>query len=185
MKRATLNVLGGALFAVAFLPAASVFAKTVTEVYFATARHDLNSQARATLDQFVKANGKLCINLAGHTDTRGSLPYNQALSERRVRSVAKYIQALNFKKDITGIKAYGETHLAVAKEGDVGANRRVEVRSYKCGSSPFGAPAGGAAGVVPAWLAGLPLVCLAGACDFSSTSSTSTTTTTTTTTTTN
>ncbi len=179
MKKATLNVLRGAIFAVAFLPAASAFAETVAVVNFATARHDLSAQARATLAEFVKKNGKQCINLTGHTDTRGSLSYNQALSERRVRSVANYLKSLDFKHDVTAANALGETHLAVAKEGDVVANRRVELRSYKCGAAAF------PAGAVPAWLAAVPLVCLAGACDFSSSSSTSTTTTTTTTTTSN
>jgi len=177
MNRATSKVLRGALFAVAFLPAVSAFAETVTVVNFASASHNLSPAARATLDQFVKENGKLCINLAGYTDTRGSVAYNQALSERRVSTVASYLKKLNFKKDITGINAFGETHLAVNREGDVVANRRVELRSYKCGGASF------PVGAVPSWLAAVPFVCLTGACDFSSTSSTSTTTTTTTTTT--
>lgn len=135
-------------------------AETVYTVHFNTAKHALSPQAIATLRDFAEKHGNYCLHLSAHTDTRGSLSYNEALSQRRLGSVAGYLKKLHFTNEIIGGKALGETHLAVQKAGDVRANRRVELRPYKCGAP------------LPYWLAGLPLIALLN-------SSTTTTTTTT------
>lgn len=164
--------LGGvAAIATSFMltSGAASAADGATVVYFNTAQHSILPAAAKTLTDFVKSHGNSCFNLTGHTDTRGSVAYNQALSERRVGSVAAYLKTLSANTEITSTAGKSELELAVNKEGNVLGNRRVEIRPYACG-----------VGVLPpAWLAGVPLICLTGACSSSSTTTTTTTTTTT------
>ena len=146
-----------------------------TTVNFNTASHQMLPQARQILEQFVEDNAGACYNLSGHTDTRGSLSYNQALSERRVRSVAGYLATLDSSVAVTTADAAGETRLVVAREGDVLLNRRVEIEAYDCAGAPGGFEPS------PWWAAaGLPVLCLVGPCGSSSATTTTTTTTTTT-----
>jgi len=61
-------------------------------VYFGFDRYDLTDRARQTLDATVAAVRKMsatALSVVGHTDTVGSLEYNQTLSERRARTVAQ------------------------------------------------------------------------------------------------
>jgi type IX secretion system PorP/SprF family membrane protein len=97
-------------------------------VFFATNRYDLSSEATAELDQLVsimKENPALKLEISGHTDERGSDEYNQRLSERRSKAVIDYIANKGVKKDRFTIANYGEKKPAAA---DLSANRRVEFK---------------------------------------------------------
>ena len=69
------------------------------------------------------------VNLIGHTDKKGNLAYNQALSERRAAKVKEELIGLGFPTE--AIKSEGQAFLAplTASESEEGfaKNRRVEV----------------------------------------------------------
>jgi len=63
-------------------------------ITFVTAGHDLNAEFYAVLDSVIlvlQEFDKTVIVVSGHTDSKGSVDYNQALSERRADSVAEYL----------------------------------------------------------------------------------------------
>ena len=66
--------------------------------------------------------------LAGHTDGKGSLPYNQELSEKRVDTVKRYLVD-HLKLSPTGLVAvgYGKTRLKNENDPFGPENRRVQV----------------------------------------------------------
>ena len=66
--------------------------------------------------------------LAGHTDGKGSLPYNQELSEKRVDTVRQYLVS-RFKLPPTSLVAvgYGKTKLKNESDPFGPENRRVQV----------------------------------------------------------
>ena len=74
----------------------------------------------------------LYVELLGHTDEMGTEEYNQDLSERRARSVAKYLITLGVEKRRISYRGLGETMLLVQGEdnGSGQKNRRVEFVLY-------------------------------------------------------
>ena len=48
------------------------------------------------------------VEIGGHTDSRGSTSYNQALSERRASAVPDYLVGLGVERSRIRIKPYGE-----------------------------------------------------------------------------
>ena len=68
------------------------------------------------------------IEIQGHTDSSGSITYNQALSERRANAVAGYLISENVDVSRLTIVGYGETLPKYLNETEYGRtqNRRVE-----------------------------------------------------------
>jgi OOP family OmpA-OmpF porin len=103
-------------------------------VYFDYNKDQLTSTAQKKLDQAAKAlaegkNWKL--ELTGHTDAKGSLEYNQGLSERRIASVQKYLLEKGIREDQIEVKiAKGETDPVADNSSIEGRakNRRVELK---------------------------------------------------------
>jgi outer membrane protein OmpA-like peptidoglycan-associated protein len=73
--------------------------------------------------------------LAGHTDGKGSLPYNQELSEKRVDTVRQYLVS-HFKLPPTSLVAvgYGKTKLKNESDPFGPENRRVQVVNMDAGN---------------------------------------------------
>ncbi len=69
------------------------------------------------------------VSIVGHTDSRGSEAYNQALSEKRAQDVAKYLEGKGISADRMSVSGMGETAPIAdnATEAGRAANRRVEV----------------------------------------------------------
>lgn len=69
------------------------------------------------------------VSVVGHTDSRGSVAYNQGLSERRANSVRNYLIQQGVRASL--INAYGEGELNPIATNDTAAgrqeNRRVQV----------------------------------------------------------
>ncbi|CAM3860135.1 MULTISPECIES: OmpA family protein [Flavobacterium] len=81
------------------------------EVYFDFDKHTIRNTETTVLDSlstFLVANEHLTVSLSGHADDRGTLDYNQNLSEKRADSVRLYL----FKKGLDDtkfvIRGYGE-----------------------------------------------------------------------------
>ena len=102
------------------------------DITFATNSADLNanfydilnsvSTVLAEFDQTV-------IEVAGHTDSRGEIAYNQQLSERRAQSVVAYLGTRSVRVDRMIPIGAGETRPVATNDTDVGRqqNRRVEL----------------------------------------------------------
>jgi OmpA family len=100
-------------------------------VYFDTGSARLRADATATLDRLdrkLAAQGFTLGCLVGHTDSRGSVAYNLALSKRRVASVAAYVHEHVHGLTLVGHYS-GELIPAAPNNTPAGraANRRVEL----------------------------------------------------------
>jgi outer membrane protein OmpA-like peptidoglycan-associated protein len=97
-------------------------------------RSDVRPEFRATLDevaQTLNAYNQTFIDVLGHTDSTGTYEYNQALSERRARSVADYLSARGVSPARMATRGYGETapiYQPDDTEAKRAANRRVEIK---------------------------------------------------------
>jgi outer membrane protein OmpA-like peptidoglycan-associated protein len=72
---------------------------------------------------------KTLIDVAGHTDSTGTVAYNMDLSQRRSNSVAQYLQSQGIDAKRTYAQGYGP-HYPVADNSTAqgrSANRRVEI----------------------------------------------------------
>lgn len=101
-------------------------------ITFVTNGHDLNADFYEVLDSVVivlQEFNQTIIVAAGHTDSKGSNEYNQALSERRANSVAKYLLSRGVIEARIEAVGFGEgTPIAdnASAEGR-SLNRRVEL----------------------------------------------------------
>ena len=101
-------------------------------ITFATDSSDLNAQFFAVLSSVAKVLtefDKTIVEVAGHTDSTGSDEYNQALSERRASSVARYLQnqGINPQRMITIGLGEGMPVADNSTAGGRQLNRRVEL----------------------------------------------------------
>ncbi|MEJ2256335.1 MAG: OmpA family protein, partial [Woeseiaceae bacterium] len=101
-------------------------------VTFATDSSDLSpaffdvlSSVGTVLDEYEQT----VVEVAGHTDSTGSEEYNQALSERRADSVARYLQSQGVIQQRLITAGMGELHPVADNGTSAGrqANRRVEI----------------------------------------------------------
>jgi len=102
-----------------------------SNVLFAFDKSTLSDDAKINLDKLVKVLNNYPdtdIEVQGHTDSKGSKAYNQALSERRANEVADYLTREGITASRTTIKGFGETVPKYENETAEGRaqNRRVE-----------------------------------------------------------
>lgn len=99
-----------------------------SNVLFGFDESTLSADAKTSLDKLVKvldAYPDTDIEIQGHTDSKGSLAYNQALSERRATAVSGYLVGQGTADSRLTIKGYGET---VPKYENSTADGRTENR---------------------------------------------------------
>ncbi|MGE5278533.1 MAG: OmpA family protein, partial [Acidobacteriota bacterium] len=80
--------------------------------------------------EFVKKYPGAAVSVEGHTDSRGSDQYNQALSERRAEAVKKYLLDHGaVKSDKIRSRGFGESRPIASNDTAEGQaqNRRVEI----------------------------------------------------------
>lgn len=102
-------------------------------ITFATDQSAIQPQFRPTLDQVAQTLAeypKTMVDVLGHTDSDGSEAYNQALSERRARSVSDYLVSHGVASVRMATTGYGETRPIASNETPDGKaqNRRVEIK---------------------------------------------------------
>lgn len=99
-------------------------------VLFDFDKSDLTSASTKSVDELAEILNKYPdtdVLIEGHTDSKGSDNYNQALSERRAKAVADYLK----DKDIRGARlrtvGYGEAQPVASNDSEAGRsqNRRV------------------------------------------------------------
>jgi peptidoglycan-associated lipoprotein len=86
--------------------------RDVGNIYFAFDKSNILPEAEITLNKVVAIMNKypdLEIEIGSHADSRGSNPYNMALSERRAASTLEYIVSQGISRDRLTSKGYGET----------------------------------------------------------------------------
>jgi outer membrane protein OmpA-like peptidoglycan-associated protein len=101
-------------------------------IHFAYDSAEILAESRSYLDsvgtmlRLPEAQGKK-LKIVGHTDARGSEPYNQALSERRAAAVRSYLKAeFGVAADQLEIMGEGETAPVAGSDPNAAENRRVE-----------------------------------------------------------
>lgn len=102
-------------------------------ITFAYDRADVQPQFQRTLDQVAATlaqYNQTYLDVYGHTDSTGSVAYNQTLSERRATAVADYLAARGVQPARLGTRGFGETQPMASNDTDAGraVNRRVEIK---------------------------------------------------------
>ncbi len=92
----------------------------------------LTTNAKTLLGEVVaelEAHPDIAIEIAGHTDAKGSEAYNQSLSERRAQSVVSYLISRGIAQSRLTASGYGESQPIADNETEEGRelNRRVEL----------------------------------------------------------
>ena len=105
---------------------------TLRGVYFDFDKADIHPASRPALEEaarILEENPTINVEIQGHTDSKGSDPYNLGLSERRARAVVGYL-VQEFAADAGRLRArgYGESRPVADNQTDAGRalNRRVE-----------------------------------------------------------
>ncbi|WP_257668783.1 OmpA family protein [Parapedobacter tibetensis] len=106
-------------------------------IYYDFDKDNIRPDAAAILDELVRTmrdNPTLKIELASHTDSRGSDAYNMDLSQRRAQSAVNYLVSRGISRERMVAQGYGETRLVNHCSNGVPcsraahqANRRTEV----------------------------------------------------------
>ena len=101
-------------------------------ITFGFDRSDLQSQFYPVLDNVaatLREYNQTIVEVAGHTDSKGTDTYNQALSERRAASVGNYLMSKGLMRDRFILVGAGESRPVASNETEAGRaqNRRVEI----------------------------------------------------------
>lgn len=109
-----------------------------SSITFGVDQDQVRSDFYATLGSVVevlKEYDKTNIRITGHTDSTGSDSYNQALSERRADSVARYLTAQGVAAGRVWTTGSGERYPIASNDTEEGrqANRRVEMELVPIG----------------------------------------------------
>ncbi|MBV9827201.1 MAG: OmpA family protein [Alphaproteobacteria bacterium] len=101
-------------------------------VYFGWNRSWVGPAGMAVLQQAAavyRMGGVVTVQVTGFTDTSGSVPYNQRLSERRAGHVAQILSRMGVPWNVMAISGHGENDLALPTPDGVREprNRRVTV----------------------------------------------------------
>jgi len=85
------------------------------------------------VSEVIKASSGKVFELSGHTDSDGADNYNQNLSERRAKTVIKWLVAHGVSADQLRARGYGETKPVVPNNTKAGKalNRRAQLRVIK------------------------------------------------------
>lgn len=105
-------------------------------IYFAANDSELNKINHKILDEvfnILQSHSSYRVVVEGHTDSSGQVPFNQALSERRVNAVMRYLIDKGLAPSRISAKGFGETRPAESNRTASGRrnNRRVAFEIYK------------------------------------------------------
>ena len=108
----------------------------IRNVFFAKNKADLSTNAKSEIDkgiEFLQKNNDCVVEVAGHTDSTGSMDINIKLAEKRCSAVSDYIKASGITSDKILPVAVGTTKPAWSNETEEGRqlNRRVEFLVFR------------------------------------------------------
>lgn len=99
-------------YSVDFILAAMHKPQVVENIFYDFDKATLRPESKKALDeiaQILKDNPHVAIEMASHTDRKGSNEYNDRLSQRRAQSVVDYLIAAGVEKDRLQPHGYGES----------------------------------------------------------------------------
>ncbi|MDQ3268712.1 MAG: OmpA family protein [Pseudomonadota bacterium] len=101
-------------------------------ITFGFDRSDLQPQFYPVLDRVADTlteYNQTVVEVAGHTDSKGTDQYNQALSERRAAAVGNYLMSKGLMRDRFMLVGAGESRPIASNDTEAGRaqNRRVEI----------------------------------------------------------
>ena len=101
-------------------------------ITFGFDQSNLQSQFYPVLDNVantLREYNQTIVEVAGHTDSKGTDSYNQALSDRRAASVGNYLMSKGLVRDRFILVGAGESRPVASNDTDAGRsqNRRVEI----------------------------------------------------------
>jgi len=101
--------------------------------FYSKVIHPDHLESLRQLADYLRKNSSICIEIQGHTDETGSKRYNQALSEKRAKSVMRFLASCGVQKNRMRIRGFGETKPLNRnlKLADHAANRRVTFERIK------------------------------------------------------
>lgn len=113
----------------------------VQSIFFDFDASSLRSESRRQLNQLhtiLSENPQFNVELSAHTDAKGSLTYNEALSQRRANAAKKYLISKGVSESRIKVSTFGENspiaknELSGGKDTPEGRqyNRRVELIVY-------------------------------------------------------
>ncbi|MBQ2338018.1 MAG: OmpA family protein [Prevotella sp.] len=107
--------------------------KDLSNALFAFDKFDISPKAQTILNDvatWLKKNPQMKCELSGHTDGKGSVAYNQKLSEQRAQAVYDYLVKAGVSSDNLTWKGYGKSEPIATNDTAEGRqlNRRVELR---------------------------------------------------------
>lgn len=113
------------------------------DVNFDFDKATLTPTAKGILDNVagaLQSRPDIKVEIDGHTDGKGSVPYNQKLSERRAASVVQYLVGKGVDSSRMTSKGFGKSMPVADNKTDEGRalNRRVELKVIS--ASPTAAP---------------------------------------------
>lgn len=98
----------------------------IPNIYYDFDDAGLTAAARQAIDTSIyvllKENPTLIVEIGSHTDSKGSLPYNENLSQRRAESVVNYLRKSGIEKERTKAKGYGEVQPIAPNEKPDGSD---------------------------------------------------------------
>nr|MDQ2970168.1 OmpA family protein [Acidobacteriota bacterium] len=109
------------------------------DVLFDFDRADIKKEAKPSLEKvadIVREHSRSAVSVEGHTDGKGSAAYNQALSERRAGSVARWLKGQSGLKSVrVNVRGFGASKPVASNTKPDGSddpdgrqkNRRVEI----------------------------------------------------------
>jgi len=111
----------------------SLYLRAPSSITFAVDSSNINPTFRNTLDDIAATLTEYestYVDVYGHTDSTGTDQYNQALSERRARSVSDYLASHGVQSARLATRGFGESQPIATNATEEGraANRRVEIR---------------------------------------------------------
>ncbi len=104
----------------------------IPDVLFEFNKSTLNQSAKSTIKEIgsvVKNSDSRYVSVEGHTDSIGSVSYNQHLSEERARSVGNALVREGMPRNRMRVGGYGESKPVASNGTESGRqrNRRVEI----------------------------------------------------------
>lgn len=99
-------------YGIDFILAAVHKPQVVENIFYDFDRASLRPESKEALDemaQMLRDNPNVSIEMGSHTDRVGTVEYNEALSDRRAKSVVDYLVAAGISPDRLTWKGYGES----------------------------------------------------------------------------
>lgn len=116
-----------------YLAAQEVFVpKVLRNIYFKFDKYTLDDKYTGDLDQLAQmmnSNPSMTIEIAGHTDFKGSEQYNISLSQKRADAVRSYLESKGVDGERIVTKGYGEKYPLATNDDELEGrelNRRTE-----------------------------------------------------------